>query len=262
MRNSTVLARLRAGKPVRLAQMGFFVPPYVAYCAHHGYDGIWLDLEHRGMDPREVQALLVYFHLYDIDCILRVGTRDKTQLTRYLEDGAAGLIIPQVADAASAREVVNSVRFPPVGDRGIEGNSLEASFGLDLLDAGRGKLVEHALRETFLMLQIETPGALAQVEHIAAVNGVDALFYGPADFGIRVKHAPPETQVSDEQAMLRIAAACREHGLAWGAMPQSVAQVQQHAALGASIYVWGHDLRLMRNGLAQDSADLDMVLGE
>jgi 2-keto-3-deoxy-L-rhamnonate aldolase RhmA len=255
------MARLRAGQPIRLAQMGYYLPPFVAHCAHQGYDGIWLDLEHRAMDGREVQALLAYFHLYDIDCILRVGSQEKTPLARYLEDGAAGLIIPQVASAASARDLVSKTKFPPVGDRGIEGNSLEANFGIDLIKAKHAGLVDHALRETFLMLQIETPSALAEVEAIAAVPGVEALFFGPSDFGIRVKHAPPTAQASNEQAMRQVAAACQKHGLVWGSMPQTIEDMQQHKALGATVYVWGSDVRSIRNTLAQTRTDLNTLLG-
>jgi 2-keto-3-deoxy-L-rhamnonate aldolase RhmA len=262
MRNSKVLARIRAGKAVRLAQMGYFVPAFVATCAHNGYDGIWLDLEHRAMDSREVQALLAFFHLYDIDCILRVGSRDKTQITRYLEDGAAGLIIPQVADAKEARDLVNKAKFPPVGDRGIEGGGLETNFGLDLLKTGRGALVDHALRETFLMLQIESPSALAQAEDMAAVPGVDALFFGPSDFSIRVKHEPEAARVSDETAMRQVAAACQKHGIAWGTMPQTADDLNLHKALGANIYVWGSDVRIIRSGLSQAYHDLTALLGD
>ncbi len=98
MRNSKILAKIRAGKPARLAMMGHFIPIFVAHAANLGYDGIWLDLEHRAMDSREVQAMLAFFHLYDIDCMVRVPTREKGQLYRYLEDGATGLMIPHVSD--------------------------------------------------------------------------------------------------------------------------------------------------------------------
>src|SRR5215510_3446391 len=156
MRNSKILAKVRAGKPARLAMMGHFLPGFVAQAAQQGYDGIWLDLEHRAFDTREIQALLAFFHLYDIDCMLRTPTREKGQLYRYLEDGATGLIVPHVSDVQSARELVQKVKFPPVGDRGLEGKGLESNFGLDI-PTTRDPLVEHALHETFLMVQIETP---------------------------------------------------------------------------------------------------------
>ena len=63
MRKSKVAARLREGKPVRLAMLGHFIPPYIAFAADAGFDGVWLDLEHRAMESREVQALLAFFDL-------------------------------------------------------------------------------------------------------------------------------------------------------------------------------------------------------
>src|SRR5688500_10925953 len=160
MRKSKILAKIRAGKAAKIAMMGHFLPPFVAFAANLGYDGIWFDLEHRAMDSREIQAMLAFFHLYDIDCMLRTPTREKGQLYRYLEDGATGLMVPHVSDVESARDLVQRVKFPPLGDRGLEGRGLETNFGLDI-PGTRDPLVEHALRETFLFLQIETPQGLA-----------------------------------------------------------------------------------------------------
>ena len=260
MRNSKVLAKFRAGKPAKFAQTGLFIPHFVALAASIGYDAIWLDLEHRAFDPREVQSLITYFHLYDIDCMVRPATREKAVLYRYLEDGAAGLIIPHVNDVETARDLVQKVKFPPLGDRGIEGNSLEANFGLDTA-ANRNVLVDHALRETFLILQIETPQALAQVEEIAAVPGIDGLFFGPADFGIRIPHMSDAERITLDQAMQRVAKACRANGIKWGSMPASVDDVRRHAELGSDMHIWGHDPRALKAGLIQNFKDLNEIAG-
>ncbi|MDX2258253.1 MAG: aldolase/citrate lyase family protein, partial [Hyphomicrobiaceae bacterium] len=175
MRKSKVRHKLREGQPALLAMLGHFLPPFVAYAAHAGYDGLWLDLEHRPMDAREVQALLAFCHHYDIDCLVRPPTREKGELYRYLEDGAAGLIMPHVADAETARSIVDKVRFPPLGDRGIAGFGFETNFGLDA-----GSLTAHANEETLLIVQIETVEGVANVDAIAAVAGVDGLYIGPA----------------------------------------------------------------------------------
>ncbi|MBX3080363.1 MAG: 4-hydroxy-2-oxovalerate aldolase [Anaerolineae bacterium] len=260
MRNSKVLAKFRAGQPAMFAQLGFYMPHFVALASSVGYDAIWVDLEHRAFDPREIQALISYFHMYDIDCMIRPSTREKAVLYRYLEDGAAGLIIPHVNDVESARDLVQKVKFPPVGDRGIEGNSLEANFGLDTA-GGRSALVEHALRETFLFLQIETPQALSQVEQIAAVKGVDGLFFGPADFGIRIPYMTEAERVTLDQAMVRVANACKANGIMWGSMPANIDDVRRHAELGANMHIWGHDLRALRAGLAQNIKELHDITG-
>ncbi|MEZ6051425.1 MAG: hypothetical protein R3C02_08580 [Planctomycetaceae bacterium] len=72
MRTSKTLARLRDNDVVRMCCLGHFIPGYVKHAAHFGYDCIWLDLEHRHWNPRDVQAILAFSHLFDIDIMLRV----------------------------------------------------------------------------------------------------------------------------------------------------------------------------------------------
>ena len=258
MRSSNILAKIRAGQPARLAMLGHVLPPFIAYAADSGYDGIWLDLEHRPMDAREIQALLAFFHLYDIDCLLRPPTREKARLYRYLEDGATGLVVPHVSTPEAARDLVRSVKFPPVGDRGIEGKGLDNDFGLAHTD--RADYAEHAARETFLAVQIETPEGLANVEAIAAVPGLDALYIGPADLGLRMAHEPEDARIDIDATMARVATACREHGKAWGLFAGSVDDLRRQRDLGATLLLWGVDVRLLQSGLAHASQQLDDVL--
>ncbi|MBZ0281047.1 MAG: 4-hydroxy-2-oxovalerate aldolase [Anaerolineae bacterium] len=260
MRNSKILAKVRTGQTARIAMMGHFLPPFVAYAAHYGYDGIWLDLEHRPFDHREVQAMLAYFHLYDIDCLLRPPTREKGQLYRYLEDGVTGLVIPHISDVDSARELVQKVKFPPVGDRGLEGRGLETNFGLDI-PVTRDPLVAHALKETFLLVQIETPQGLAAVEEIAAIPGIDGLYIGPQDLRIRMMNLPEGERVSQEDVARRVAAVCQQHGKLWGSLPSSVDEMRSHAELGSQLLVWGIDVRMLQAGLAASAGELDSILG-
>jgi 2-keto-3-deoxy-L-rhamnonate aldolase RhmA len=259
VRKSKVLAKIRAGQPARIAMLGYFLPPFIAHAAHLGYDGIWLDLEHRPMDSREVQALLAFFHLYDIDCLVRTPTREKSQLYRYLEDGATGIIVPHVSDVEVARALVQAVKFPPVGDRGIEGHSLESNFGLDIA-ASRDLLVEHAQRETCLILQIETPTGLAAVDDIAALPGVDGLYIGPSDLGIRMSRLPEQQQVSFDDTLRRVAAACARSSKFWGSMPRVADDLRQHYQRGSRLLLWGIDARIIRDGLAQNAQELRALL--
>ncbi len=261
MRSSKVLARIRAGKAARLAHMGHFIPPFIAYAAHAGYDGVWLDLEHRAMDTREIQALLAFFHRYDIDCMLRPPTREKGQLYRYLEDGVTGFMMPHVSNADMARDLVSKVKFPPIGDRGIEGYGLEANFGLDIVHSAR-ELVEHANRETFLFVQIETPEGVANIDAIAAVPGVDGLFIGPYDLSTRMEHLPPAQQVGFDETVAGVAAACRTRGKAWGSFTWTLDAARPLIQQGAQIVSLGVDFMLLKNGLDQFKRGLDDLLGE
>lgn len=243
MRASKVLAKLRAGRFVRMSAMGHFLPFFVRYSAAAGYDGIWLDLEHRTMGDREVQTLLAYCRAYDIDCMVRPPTREHSRLYRYLEEGAAGLMLPLVDDAATARRIVDAVKFPPLGNRGLDGAGLDGDYGLDVWRADSNYTTD-ANRETFLLIQIETPAAVDAAEEIAAVPGVDCLFIGPGDLRLRYEAAGRDAASMIEEAITLVAAAARRHGKAWGITAPSVEALTRYRELGAQIIPWGGDFGL------------------
>ncbi len=78
MRRSKVLEKIRAGEVARICALGHYMPYFPKLAAHFGYDGIWVDGEHRAFDPREAQAFIAFHHLADIDCIWRTATLEKT----------------------------------------------------------------------------------------------------------------------------------------------------------------------------------------
>ena len=84
MRKSKTLAKIRAGKCARVCGMGHYLQFFIRYAAHFRYDVIWLDLEHRAMDQREVQSILAMCQQHDIDCMVRSPTRERTGLYLYL----------------------------------------------------------------------------------------------------------------------------------------------------------------------------------
>lgn len=252
MRKSKTLARLRSGEPVRICSLGHFIPAYIRIAASVGYDCIWLDAEHRNFSEREIQTLLAYFHHFDIDCMLRPPTLEKTRLYRYLEDGATGLMIPHVSTAEKARALVEAVKFPPLGDRGLDGVGFDAGF-LPTSD----DFVEQANEETFLVVQIETPQAIENVDAIAAVEGVDGLFLGPGDLGLRIRRT--ETTLSIEAAEERIAAAAERHGKAWGMPAASADHVHQLHQRGARLIAHGGDYFAVFEMLKRWGSELDAV---
>lgn len=253
MRRSKVMSRLRAGQPVRMCVLGHFVPGYIKMAAHHGYDCIWFDCEHREFDPREIQAMLAYFHLFDIDCMLRAPTLEKTRLYRYLEEGATGLMIPLVSTAEKAKMLADSVKFPPLGDRGLDGAGLDSDFYVH----GAAGFTEHANNETFLVVQIETLEAVRNVDAIAAVPGVTGMFIGPGDLGLRLKHTEG-AEFDLEGAITRVAAAAKKHGKAWGMPASSPENLKKLTAQGAQLVNWGSEfmaIRTMFDGCSRDWKD-------
>jgi 2-keto-3-deoxy-L-rhamnonate aldolase RhmA len=254
MRRSKTLARIRAGETVRMCALGHYMPGYVRLAAHFGYDCIWLDMEHRCLSDQDVHSLLQASHLHDVDIMVRPPTLEKTRLYRYLEDGAAGLMIPHVSDAAKARMLVDAVKFPPLGDRGLDGAGLDADYFTNRMD-GVEAYLERANDETFLVVQIETPTAVENVEEIAAVDGIDGLFVGPGDLGLRLKyHDGPMTL---ESAFETVAAACKKLGKAWGTPVATREILQKRREQGGQILAHGGDFGAVMKMLEECSAAFD-----
>ena len=254
MRKSKTLARIRSGETVKVCCLGHYVPGFVALVARAGYDCIWLDLEHRAFEVREVQAILGYCHIYDIDCMVRPSTREKASLYRYLEDGATGLMIPHVNTVEEAKALAQSVKFPPIGDRGLDNAGLDSDFNANPDNQEYAKL---ANSETFLMLQIETPTAVENCEEIAAVDGVDILFVGPGDLGLRLTQAGDDDSSELEASHVKVAAAAKKHGKAWGCPAWGTDTIKHRKEQGGQFLANFGDFGAIKAGVEKSITEFD-----
>lgn len=258
MRKSKVLAKLRSGQFARFCATGHYLPFFIRYAAHYGFDGIWLDLEHRTMNDREVQSFIAACHYNDIDCMVRPPTTGRTHLYHYLEDGASGFMIPFVSTPEIAKAVVEAVKFPPLGNRGVDGAGLDGDYGIDVWRPDT-TYFDDANRETFILAQIETIEAVENVEAIAAVPGIACVFIGPGDLGLRLSVSGSSLTLPD--VVDRVAAAAKRNGIAWGITAGSPEAIARYRKLGAQVVPWGGDFALM-NVLKRCSEELDGVLAE
>ena len=212
------------------------------------------------MTDREVQSLLGLCHHNAIDCMVRPPTQERTRLYRYFEDGATGLMMPLVSNAEEAQHIVNAVKFPPIGNRGMDGAGLDGDFGLEVWSPG-STYTDDANRETFIAIQIETPAALENVEEIAAVPGVDALFVGPGDLGLRLSQRENSNQATLDEAIAQVAAVAKKHGVAWGIPAGTPEIIKQYREMGAQLLAYGGDFALTAV-LERSIQDFDEALGE
>lgn len=257
-RTSRVLQKIRKGRVARLCALGSYLPYFPTIAAQAGYDGVWVDGEHKPFDPREIQALVGFHHLADIDCLWRPPTREKAAIYRILEDGATGLIIPHVETAGEARALVQAVKFPPVGNRGLDGAALDANYGF----AGGGDYPASANQETLLLVQVETPDALEEADAMAALPGVDGLFVGPGDMALRLGCSPAAEEPKMAAVYKRVAAIAARHRKFWGSPALSIGNAEFLIREGAGFIVLGTEYRLLRMGLEQCGAEFDRLLEE
>ena len=168
-----------------------------------GFDWLVVDLEH-GAGGRE--ATLAQLQAARAPVVVRVPSADSEETGWVLDHGAAGVIVPRVQGIREAARAAAATRY--AGSRGLDPGSRASGFGRDAGHAGR------ADEERVLMVQIETRGALDDVEEIAALPGVDALFVGPYDLGVALGVTPGAATPEVQEAAGRVAAAARAHGKA------------------------------------------------
>jgi 4-hydroxy-2-oxoheptanedioate aldolase len=252
MRKSKTLARIRNGESIRTCVLGHYMPAYIAHAARAGYDCIWLDMEHRAQTIRELQSLLAHAHLYDIDIMVRPPTLEKTGLYRFLEDGACGLLIPHVSTVEKAAMLVDAIKFPPLGDRGLDNAGLDSDFNIHDPD----EYAAWANKETFLTVQIETPEGIHNAEAIAAVPGVDMIFVGPGDLGLRLRQSK---EMSLDEAWDIVAAACKRHGKAFGGPTFSLDEMQKRQDQGAQLLVNNSEFSNFAEGLQENAKHFDQL---
>lgn len=255
MRTSKILARLRSGKVARICSIGSPISMFPALAAHFKYDGVWVDAEHRYWEPREAEMMLAQHHAAGVDCLWRPGTKEKNALYRLLEEGATGLMIPHVSSADEARQLVQAVKFPPLGDRGFCGGGRDADYWI-----GKPQdYTELANRETFLVVQIETPEAQDQVDEIAAVPGVDALFLGPGDMALRLHCTPAVDDPAMMAAQQKVADAASRHGKHWGRPVGTAADASTLIQMGARLIAFGSEFGALLQHLGDCSRQFEQI---
>jgi len=140
-----------------------------------GYDWALLDMEHAPNSIRTVLGQLQAFSATPTTAIVRPETNDPVLVKRLLDLGADGLLFPMVQSVEEAEKAVSATRYPPNGIRGVSLATRANAF------ARRTDYLERVEAETSVLLQIETREALNHALEIAEVDGVDGLFFGPAD---------------------------------------------------------------------------------
>lgn len=143
--------------------------------AHAGYDWVLLDMEHSPNDYFSVLGQLQAFGGSETTAIVRVEWNDPVAVKRVLDLGASGILFPMIQSVDEAERAVAATRYPPRGIRGVAGSTRATKFGRITNYAGQ---VE---QEMSVLLQLETVAAVEQAEAIAEVDGINGLFFGPAD---------------------------------------------------------------------------------
>jgi 4-hydroxy-2-oxoheptanedioate aldolase len=225
-------------------QIGLWLGLANAYCAEicagAGFDWLLIDGEHAPNDVRSILAQLQAVAAYPVHPVVRPVAGDINLIKQLLDIGAQTLLVPMVESAAQAQHLVAAMRYPPAGIRGVGSALARASAW----NRNAGYLHE-ADQEMCLLVQVETRLGLENLEAIAAVDGVDGIFIGPADLSGALGHLGrpdhPDVQTAIDDAVRRIQACDRAAGILAATEPSA----RHYLSLGCSFVAVGLDVSLL-----------------
>jgi 4-hydroxy-2-oxoheptanedioate aldolase len=204
-----------------------------------GFDWLLLDLEHGAGDEGLLQSQMFAAESDGAPAVVRTETFERIRIGRVLDLGARGVMFPRVDTAAQAADAVAHLHYPPDGDRGVAGANRARRYGL------RTDPFAEANGEIAGIVQIESAQAVAEVEAIAAVPGVDALFIGPNDLSHSLG-VPGDLQAPVfRDAVTRVLAASRAHGPAAGILAATPELCRSFIAEGFTLLALGNDVTLL-----------------
>jgi len=251
------LEKIRLGEVVYAYVAGNFAGArHIDLVCRSGYFGaIWFDLEHFDIPTGELAVLSLLTRAHPVSPIARIKASDYQSVMRALETGVDGLICAMVEDAAEAARIVKWAKFnnpqptngEVTGSRGWNGGNIDSSYaGTSALDYMR-----YQNTETFVLCQIEHEEALSRAKEIAAVPGVDGLFFGPGDYSVSVGLPAQIAHPQVMAAMGVVAEAAKASGKWWGTVAVGAEMIEQAKALGAQFICPGGDLKVMKLGLRE-----------
>lgn len=215
---------------------GPLVAEMLATC---GFDWVVIDTEHAVTDIPDTLAMMQAMAPYRTHAVVRPAANDPVLIKRLLDLGAQTLLIPYVQTVAEAEAAVAAIRYAPRGIRGMAGMTRATLFGQVAGYATRAE------EELCLILQVETAEALDRIPEIAAVDGVDGLFIGPADLAASMGHPGNSTHPDVVAAIERGIRAIRAAGKPAGILTLDPDFAQRCMEWGTSFTAVGMDIALL-----------------
>jgi 2-dehydro-3-deoxyglucarate aldolase/4-hydroxy-2-oxoheptanedioate aldolase len=224
--------------------------------ARAGYDWVVADLEHGMAGETELLGQLAAVQATPTAALVRVVSAERMRVARVLDLGADGVVIPRLETVEEMRETLGWMRFPPAGTRGVAAGTRGPGYGT-VPHAGLGALNERITG----VFQVESGAAVEAAEALAAIDGVDVLFIGPADLSHDLGIPGAFTNPRFTAALDRVAAAAAAHGKAAGILLGDAAEVPAYLARGYRFLGIGSDYGQIIKGARSQLAEARRAIG-
>jgi 2-keto-3-deoxy-L-rhamnonate aldolase RhmA len=181
VRTNTLKRKLAEGKRVCGVLVEFNCPDLVEIVGHLGYDFVFLDGQHCGLNPENARGLIRAADGTGMTSIVRVPKNDPAIVLEYLEIGAGGIIVPNITTRSETEAMVAAMKYPPVGIRGGFGRSRASNYGIT---QSQVEYFTKANDEVLCIPLVEDQAALPNLTAICSTPGVDIVVTGPGDMAL------------------------------------------------------------------------------
>jgi 2-dehydro-3-deoxyglucarate aldolase len=234
------LSRVRGAEPFIGTWLSIGSPIIAELAAASGFDWLLFDLEHGAHSDAVLMSNLQAIKGTSAMAIVRVGAPHPDLILRALDWGSSGIMIPHVESAAQANDCLQAIHYPPRGRRGISRSARVYEYGLRAMPAP-GDLPTPAM-----FAQIETLAGIKHVSEIAAVEGVDVLFVGPADLAFDISVRKNGQTPMYEDCLVAVADAARAAGKRSGILVRLMDDIPSLRQLGFTHFAVESDLGIIR----------------
>lgn len=236
--------RIGGGSGLLTGWVGIPDPLLAGHLAREAFDAVVLDMQHGQLDLATTIDCIAHVALAGKPSIVRVPVDDFATASQVLDAGAVGIIAPMINSAQEARRLAAFTKYPPLGER-----SWGPGLALNMHGRPPADYLAGANAATLVFPMIETVSALAALDDILAVEGIDGVFLGPYDLSIALSRGTLDPTSADvEQAIDRVAERCRAHGKRSVAMAGGGARARHFIARGYDLVALGPDSAQLREG--------------
>lgn len=209
-----------------------------------GFDFVIIDCEHGPFDFSQLAAMMAVSNSIDLKTLVRIPLITREWITKVLDMGADGLLIPMVSTRQDAEKIVSLAKYAPLGQRGL--STMRAHTGY--VPPKLADYMETANARTILLAQIETRQGVDNAEAIAAVPGIDALVIGPSDLSADLGHPGESNCAEMKEAVARVCEAAIKMGKSCGTVSTNVEYLSYGRQQGMNLFNMGSELGMIING--------------
>jgi 4-hydroxy-2-oxoheptanedioate aldolase len=249
--------RLQAGETLNGCWLNLGSPVTAEIVGLAGFDWVLIDLEHGAGGETDVAPQLQALAHTPAAAVVRVESAASQRIHRVLDMGAEGIMCPRISNSEEARQIVRALHYPPLGTRGVAKMVRATGFGSDFAE-----YYQNARDNILGVVQIETLAVLDHLDEIAALDGVDVLFIGPADLSMELGIFGQFDHPKFKAALDATVAAARKAGKATGILFFNPHEYRMYHELGIRMIACGADAAFVSDGARRLAAELGAVRSE